>query len=518
MPRPQKHPKSKVYRVRVVVPPALRATIGRSELFLSLNTKDPREAARRYPAALSSLQARLDAARLVVRGEVVSVPDDRLAALVGDLYRSAGPDIDAQPGAYAAADLHRDTVLDELTPGDADDGEAPEFIPNERRMAEARQVLLGFGLLPDDDTTTRMAGHLWSYRYRLAMRRLGRARGDFGPDPADALYPPSLKAAQPSLTMDRLLEVHQAERAEKPKTFDKRRSALAHLKRVVGYNDAGRLDKAGVRALKEDRAAGGVKPATIGADIAMLRSLWGWALRNGHLPDGASNPFEGMSPQGSKRHTTERQPFSDADAEIILTAARSEAGFLRWLPWLLAFTGCRLEEASGAAAADIRQQSGVWILDIHDRAEGRTLKDGQPVRMVPLHPALLAEGFLAYAQSRPHTGPLFPDLKPGRNGNRSAMATKKLGRWLRGKVGIKDKNKVAAHSWRHRMKDLLRFSGVREEAADAMLGHNNPVNAGANYGRGWRGRPDQLIKEVYKIPSPIPVDGYTGPLTSEAGE
>jgi integrase len=494
----------------MVVPPALRATIGRSELFVSLNTKDPAEAARRYPDALAGLQARLAEARLISSGQAVSIPEDRLVALVGEHYREAAAKADARPGTHADADLGRDLVLDEMAPGDPEEDVPPEFIPSPKRLAEARRHIISQGLLPDDDSVRRMAQHLWTARYRLALRRLQRARGDYGSDPHEGAYPlpqpagtGSRVSAPPTITMDRLLELHQAERQEPAKTHDKRRASLAHLKRIAGHDDPAKVDKITVRDLKAARTEGGAKPGTVAADIAMLRSLWAWAEKNGHLPDGASNPFAGMTPKGSKRHTSERQPFTDDEAARILTAARKEKGFLRWLPWLLAFTGCRLEEACGASAGDIRQQSGVWILDIHDRAEGRSLKDGQPVRMVPLHPALIAEGFLTYAQSLPPAGPLFPDLTPGRFGKRSEMATKHLGRWTRNKVGITDPAKVAGHSWRHRMKDLLRFARVPAEAADAFLGHNNPMNAGANYGRGWRGWPDELAKEVAKIASPV---------------
>jgi hypothetical protein len=68
------------------------------------------------------------------------------------------------------------------------------------------------------------------------------------------------------------------------------------------------------------------------------------------------------------------------------------------------------------------------------------------------------------------------------------------------------------------MKDLLRFARVPAEAADAFLGHNNPMNAGANYGRGWRGWPDELAKEVAKIASPVEVEGYVGPVFGQKGE
>ncbi|MCK8787326.1 site-specific integrase [Roseomonas sp. NAR14] len=515
MPRPFKRPKSGTYMARLAVPVALRAVVGRVELRRSLNTKDPKEAKRLHPAAMAELQAELDRARLQASGAVVSVPDDRLAALAGDYYRRLARDVDAAPGSMEAADVDLDLVLGELSwviESDEDESlPGREFIPSERQLEQARQHLLTEGILGDADSIRRMAGHLWTLRYRLARRRLQRAEQNFGPDPEEARYPPPQAPASPAVTMTALLEAHQQERQEQPKTFDKRQSALAHLRAAAGHDDAHKVDKAAVRDMKAARLAKGVKPATVAADFAMLRSLWNWGASNGYLPEGRANPFTGMSPRGAKKHTSEREPFTDDEAARILTAARSERGFLRWLPWVLAFTGCRLEEATGALRADIRQVRGVWVLDIHDRTEGRTLKDGQPVRLVPLHPALTEEGFLRYVEGLPKGGPLFPDLTPGRFGKRSEMATKKLRRWLKGKVGIDQKGKVAGHSWRHRMKDTLRFAGVPAEAADAILGHSNPMNAGGGYGAGWRGRPDELAKELVKVVSPLPPRGGAGP-------
>jgi hypothetical protein len=122
--------------------------------------------------------------------------------------------------------------------------------------------------------------------------------------------------------------------------------------------------------------------------------------------------------------------------------------------------------------------------------------------MVPIHPALEAEGFITYATALP-AGPLFPDLKPGRYGSRGSTATKSHSRWVRGVVGIEDKRIAPAHSWRHRMEDELRKARVSSEAQDAITGRDNPRNAGAGYGRGFRGMPDELLIELKRIPSPI---------------
>jgi integrase len=127
---------------------------------------------------------------------------------------------------------------------------------------------------------------------------------------------------------------------------------------------------------------------------------------------------------------------------------------------------------------------------------------------VPLHPALVAEGFLEYVRGLPPEGPLFPDLKPGPFGDRSAAYSKRAGRWLRS-LGIEDARKVANHSWRHRFKDVCRDAGVAKDVHDRLTGHGEGDVSGG-YGSGHALR--TLAEAVRRLPLPpgLVVDGYPG--------
>jgi hypothetical protein len=74
---------------------------------------------------------------------------------------------------------------------------------------------------------------------------------------------------------------------------------------------------------------------------------------------------------------------------------------------------------------------------------------------------------------------------------------------VRNVVGIKDPKKGPNHSWRHRMEDELRKVRALPEVQDAITGRNNPRNAGAGYGKGFRGMPDEVLKDLERIPSPV---------------
>lgn len=216
--------------------------------------------------------------------------------------------------------------------------------------------------------------------------------------------------AAPVLTLTALLDAYDRENPRPQKTMDKRRAAARLLVQAAGHDDARRITKADVRALKESRLADHRSLVTVNDDIAALRPIWRWAAGNGHLPEG-SNPFAGMGVRVRRRGPAPRGPFSADEAKTILTAARNETGFLRWLPWVLVLTGCRLEEACGADKEDVREVRGGWCLAIHADREDRELKNEQSKRLVPLHPALIAEGFLAYAQGLLDGSPLFPDTR-----------------------------------------------------------------------------------------------------------
>jgi hypothetical protein len=102
---------------------------------------------------------------------------------------------------------------------------------------------------------------------------------------------------------------------------------------------------------------------------------------------------------------------------------------------------------------------------------------------VPLHDALIREGFLSYIDALPKNGPLFPDLTPDRFGKRGGNLTKVLGRWLRS-LGITDKPKVANDSWRRRFKDICRAAGIEKSIHDALSGHASG-DVGDRYGLGY---------------------------------
>jgi integrase len=123
------------------------------------------------------------------------------------------------------------------------------------------------------------------------------------------------------------------------------------------------------------------------------------------------------------------------------------------------------------------------------------LKNVNSERVVPVHPALVDEGFLKFAASA-RKGPLFPGLAPDRFGRAGGNGSKILARWIKS-LGVVDKRLAPNHSWRHRIKTLGRRNGLAVDILDAMTGHGRKTVADT-YGEF---PPDAMLRELRKIPA-----------------
>jgi hypothetical protein len=106
-------------------------------------------------------------------------------------------------------------------------------------------------------------------------------------------------------------------------------------------------------------------------------------------------------------------------------------------------------------------------------------------------------------ESRPAGKPLFDDLVPDRFGCRGGAASKRLGRFIRVKMGLVDKRIAPCRSFRHRFKDMGRDAEIHKVLHDALTGHTEG-DVGALYGEGFTLK--RLSDEIAKIKW-IDVDG-----------
>lgn len=544
MTRPTLHPKTGVFRLRKVIPPALRDAAQRiygqrREFIESLRTKDEAEARRRAPATLAEMERKLDVCR-----RNTAEPPRRLSHIecvaIAGAWRKDRLEANARnPGAPGAWEAERDRLLDDVAtePGEP----ATDYEPSPRDIAEAQTVAAGQGITADKASLHALAQALWLAKVQTAETMMRRASGDYGPDEYADRYPdiavaagqpPRPAEAGPELAFDDLLEGWARDRGLDPHgrpiaraVYDRQRT-LERLAEFLGHRNAARVSKSDAVRWKEAMHTRGLTIGTMRNDISEMSAVWKWGIRNGKLD---FNPFEGIAPPKEQGRKRKRRGFTETEAVAILTAARTLSGYMRWLPWVCCFTGARISEICQAAKSDVAVIDGVPVLRLtnegdedEDPSAVRSLKNAYSRRSIPLHPALIAEGFLDHVDRLPAGSALFPDAAPDKVfGLRSTTAGRKVSQWLKKDLKITDKRISPNHSWRHFFISACRSVEMNPEVRSALTGHSAKIDESDDYGEEMKTFLRLLAANVAKLRSPITPLGRSesdGPLAATITE
>jgi integrase len=150
----------------------------------------------------------------------------------------------------------------------------------------------------------------------------------------------------------------------------------------------------------------------------------------------------------------------------------------RWVPWICAYSGARVNEITPLTGRDFIIRDGIPMMRV--RAETNKTRKS---RMVPLHGHLIEQGLLAYAKSR-GARPLFYDPARSRGGSDANPHYKKVGEriaeWVRS-LGI-DPRVAPNHGWRHRFTSVARFVAMPEDVRHVIQGHAGGKIAGMKLG------------------------------------
>ena len=199
--------------------------------------------------------------------------------------------------------------------------------------------------------------------------------------------------------------------------------------------------------------------------LGICATVFRFGVGQGHLD---ANPFEGITRvvRGDTANVERRLPYEAADLVALFGSPEFGAltGARRWLPLIALFSGCRVEEAAGLRAADLRHEEGVLYFAFEPHEE-RRLKTASSRRRVAVHPELIRLGLDDYAAGRPKAGPLF-GLKPGPHGKLSGAFSKWWSRYS-DERGVTDPRKTF-HSLRHAVADALRRAECPEDVKDSV--------------------------------------------------
>ncbi len=512
------------------------------KVYVSLRTKSAREAKERFQTALGRLAAYWDSLRIAP----LALKPGEVKALAGESYRDAVKqfetdyDFNDQIEAFVqeydqATQWHLDHGVDDpklaermasiemqdplalhayaLRHGDG--VLSREEIVEAAFGEDARQLVAQKQMQVDETSIRRVAKELVNIAEAfgdLAMRRLSSAdhSDEIGKN-LPAWKPPVTPVQASGPKGDRELEsiadlykrwcAYQTDK-KAASTLRRYGPSLESLDRfwkgkdwrLVSGDDI--FDWANHR-----RDVDGIAPRTINRnDLVAVSSIFAWATtrQGGRKRD--ENPARGIKLDVDRQTTTREKHFEDHEVSAILIAARNAkpsrrypraSASRRWAPWICAYTGARIQEVCWLSRHDIRQEGGIWVIHFP------TTKTNV-ARKVPLHPALVDEGLLAFWEKAP-AGFLFVGDVPQKEGatrSQQEQRASELAEWVQEQVTLED-GVSPNHGWRHTFVTRAEEANISKRFSNAITGHNHGRDVSDGY---FRGRMSALKVRMDRYP------------------
>lgn len=273
------------------------------------------------------------------------------------------------------------------------------------------------------------------------------------------------------------------------------RISRAHCRRVqetlavLPPNSAKRFPDMHPAKVVEIAKRDGLTPMTVKTAnnlLTRLCAIMGWAHREGLI---ASNPAQGLYLPENEHGKEKRHPFTIAQLNALfgsdaMQQYRNEASPRWWIPMLALWTGARLNELCQLRVDDVAERGGIHCLLIRD-GDGKRLKTANAHRVIPLHPKLVAFGFLDYVEAarQRNDAQVFTGLPVNKHGNASDKFSKWFGFFLHD-LEVKT-SKTCFHSFRHTFRDALREAGIARELVQALGGWTKGNGTEEVYGQGY---------------------------------
>lgn len=510
------------YYFRRAVPPELRdAFDGKSEVIKSLGTRDVREARHLMQPHLRNFDQRVAVARKTSdptskqNERQVEPSDEEVEAAVRRWFiRRVKQYQPAVEGPKDAANALAVIAVTETVVRQGFNMGANEPSLQTSWIAEAVVEQEGWLLPSASPAYNRLVRTVARAQLEVAHRE--RQEIKFEPHRhRDELFAPARFAADASAPEERpkaaglwdLFNGYVGEAQPKPATIKAWKRHLARFIDFIGHSDASRVTTQDVinwktALLHVDDVDGPQRSTRTVRDtyLAGIRTVFRWAAENGKI---AVDPTASVRVRVSTKPQLREKALRDDEAALILKASlgaqpkglsAEHARARRWVPWLCAYSGARVNEMTQLRAEDVVKQEGMWVIRI--TPEAGTVKNSK-ARIVPLHSHLLDQGFVEMV--RKLDGPLFYLPARHRGGSEGNPQYKKVGErlasWVRD-IGVTDRDVAPNHGWRHRLKTQARLCGMDPEVRDAIQGHR-PRTEGEEYGH----FPIAVLKrEIEKLP------------------
>lgn len=270
--------------------------------------------------------------------------------------------------------------------------------------------------------------------------------------------------------------LEEYEKDAKPGTLKNMKTSCAAFADFFGDLDMRTHSRADMNRLK-DHFLSTLAISTTNVTLSKLGTVLDWAVNNGLIERNYAKKMK-----LKKGGESTREALTPEQVEI-LTTSMNRLGWDNWERWgmmLGAVTGARIGEISQLKVADVKEISGVWVIDINENDPGKKLKTKHSERLVPLVDGAYGfdlKAFLRYVDSRPMDGNLFE--------YGYMWFSRVLNRMLKEILGLPAAaSETSYHSLRHSMASLCKHQGVPLTVAQSVLGHSSQSITFDLYGGG----------------------------------
>lgn len=443
------HLRSGTYYLRLFVPSSLHATLGKREIWKSLQTGDKLLAGIRaahylaqYRDHVDSLGQMKSAFKFKSLTDQQSIEFLRLGYRIGqprrtgsryalELLDAPSPQAEAEflESANSAPDV--ETLLQILKARSTATAPSAPFISVViTDFLEKKRASVGVGAINDFD---------------VAFRLLVAVTGDMpidkvSPDHADTLYG-YLKAWPVNLS--------------KHREFNGR---TPH----------------GVVELNKKLNLPTISDTTINKYLVRIKTFFNDKAVKRYVRDNPFSHLEHLSTKRAKKQVRDR--FTEAEIALIFNTETypddDPAKF--FIPLIGLYSGARLNEICQLYLDDIGMDSGIYYFNFNqnDRTKtGRNLKGYSSHRFTPIHSKLIELGFLDYVADvrKLKLDRVFPHLPYSEKSGFGRRPSYQFGSYLTS-IGMAESTKVF-HSFRHTFNDSLKQLGIDLETRSELSGH-----------------------------------------------
>ena len=498
---------------------------------LSLKTRDAATGMLRRKAVEADLARVYDAAR---RGPA-PLSQRQILALSGEVYRQLISQNEENPGTpdewerfkglTRAALEHKIPGAPEIThQGRADDEIMAELVFGSDMTADidaaeptwgtraleqrcsrlAFWVLARHGLEIDSESRLRLLQEVARAALQAAWTLKSMSKGNYAPDPEGNRFPEWRETAvtdAPAASFDTVHRQWCETEKARPGSQANRRKAIQDFAKHAGTDDMAAITGDHVMAWRDAMIEQGLAAGTIKTRLSDVRSAFSYGRSRKLF---RTNPFLDLKLAIKATRLAPRkrmQAYARADvARLLHLASQEKDPGRRWLPLLAATTGARIAELTQFWAERVRELDGVWMMQIRPAEDGGSVKTEASSRDVPIHPDVIAGGFLEFVRAKGQ-GPLFYKRRPidPTKSHPSKPAGDVVGKWIRG-AGFANASVAPFHGLRHYWKTQAHLHGVDSVTADFLQGHRTPGEA-SRY-RHLADNPKALREAVARIPLP----------------